>query len=467
MDACLRIQKKPFFMRKFIPQFDTMKPLKVLMIATLLVSFGACKKKSKERSYDEIVMDTVVSYTKEIYLWNTQLPATLPGKTPTEVMTNIRQYSIEPGFSGPVDRWSFAISKDEWNKISTGVSADFGMRVFFRSANDLRVASADKNGPAGIAGVQRGWKINSINGVAITDTSQSNFIVTTVYSSPTTRFNFTLPDNSTREVTLNSQVFSSNPFVIDSVYTIGANKIGYFVLNSFLGDTTQMKNRFDNVFTKFSGAGITDLVIDLRYNGGGYVLLAQYLLNYLVPGSGNNQMMFTEAYNAKYASRFNETVLFQKKGSLNLSRIFFIVSKQSASASELTINSIRPFMDVKIVGPTNSHGKPVGYGGYSAGPWYFFPVSFKTINKNNEANYYNGFAPDYISADGLDKNWGDANEACLFRTIRFITTGSWSRLAPVDEILANEQARLAPLNLKIDAPTFKGMISRKGIKKIY
>jgi len=363
------------------------------------------------------------------------LPATLPGKTPTEVMTNIRQYSIEPGFSGPVDRWSFAISKDEWNKISTGVSADFGMRVFFRSANDLRVASADKNGPAGIAGVQRGWKINSINGVAITDTSQSNFIVTTVYSSPTTRFNFTLPDNSTREVTLNSQVFSSNPFVIDSVYTIGANKIGYFVLNSFLGDTTQMKNRFDNVFTKFSGAGITDLVIDLRYNGGGYVLLAQYLLNYLVPGSGNNQMMFTEAYNAKYASRFNETVLFQKKGSLNLSRIFFI--------------------------------KPVGYGGYSAGPWYFFPVSFKTINKNNEANYYNGFAPDYISADGLDKNWGDANEACLFRTIRFITTGSWSRLAPVDEIHANEQARLAPLNLKIDAPTFKGMISRKGIKKIY
>jgi carboxyl-terminal processing protease len=467
MDACLRMKKKPLFIRKFIFQFDTMRPVHVLIIVVAAATFAACKKKNKERSYDEIVMDTVVSYTKEIYLWNTQLPATLPGKTPTEVMTNIRQYSIEPGFSGPVDRWSFAISKDEWNKLSTGVSADFGMRVFFRTSTDLRVAGVDKNGPAGIAGVQRGWKINSINGVAINDTSQSNFIVTTVYASPTTRFTFQLPDNSTRDVTLNSQIFTGNPFYLDSVYTQGANKIGYLVLNSFLGDTTQMKTRFDNAFTKFGGAGITDLVIDLRYNGGGYVLLAEYLLNYIVPNSGNNQMMFTEAYNDKYASRFNETVTFKKKGSVNLNRIFFIVSKQSASASELTINSIRPFVDVKIVGPTNSHGKPVGYGGYSAGSWYFFPVSFKTINKNNEANYYNGFAPDYVSADGLDKNWGDVNEACLFRTIRFITTGSWSRLAPIDETLAREQARLAPVNLQIDAPKFKGMISKKGIKRIY
>lgn len=433
----------------------------------MLVSFGACKKKNKERSFDEIVMDTVVSYTKEIYLWNTQLPATLPGKTPTEVMTNIRQYSIEPGFSAPVDRWSFAISKSEWNNISTGVSADFGMRVFFRNATDLRVASVERSGPSGIAGVQRGWKINSINGVTINDTSQSNFIVNTVYYSPTTRFNFTLPDNSIREITLNSQVFTGNPFVIDSVYNIGSNKIGYFVLNSFLGDTTQMKTRFDNVFTKFSSAGVTDLVIDLRYNGGGYVSLAQYLLNYLVPSSGNNQMMFTEAYNTKYASKFNETVIFQKKGAVNLNRIFFIVSKQSASASELTINSIRPFMDVKLVGPTNTHGKPVGYGGYSAGSSYFFPVSFKTINKNNEANYFNGFVPDYISADGLDKNWGDANEACLFRTIRFITTGNWSRMAPVDETLVNEQARIAPANVHLNEPAFNGMISKKGIKKIY
>jgi hypothetical protein len=437
-----------------------MKRLHISILAVLLVSFAACKKNKKERSYDEIVMDTVVAYTKEIYLWYNQLPATLPGNTPDAVMNNIRQYSKEPGFSAPVDRWSFAITKAEWNNISSGVGADFGMRVFFRNTTDLRVASVDRNGPAGAAGVQRGWKINSINGVTINDTSQSNFIVNTVYASPTTRFNFTLPDNSTRDVTLNSQIFAGNPFMTDSVYAFGASKIGYFVLNSFLGDTTQMRNNFDRIFNKFINAGVNDVVIDLRYNSGGYVSLSQYLLNWIVPNAGNGQVMFTEAYNDKYASRFNETAVFQKKGNLNLNRIFFIVSKQSASASELTINSIRPFMDVKLIGPTSTHGKPVGYGGWSAGNWYFFPVSFRTINKNNEANYFNGFTPDNISADGLDKNWGDVNEACLSRAIRFITTGSWSRLAPVDEILAREQALIAPANVHLDAPKLKGMFGK-------
>lgn len=453
--------------RKFISQSIAMKRFHITLLAVAVLSLAACKKNKKERSYDEIVMDTVVSYTKEIYLWYNQLPSTLPGTTPPEVMSGIRQFSKEPGFTNPVDRWSFAVSKTEWNNISTGVAADFGMRVFFRTSSDLRVASVDRNGPAGIAGVQRGWKINNINGVAINDTSQSNFIVNTVYAAPTTRFTFQLPDNSTRELTLNSQIFTGNPFVMDSVYTAGSSKIGYFVLNSFLGDTAQMRNNFDRIFNKFITAGVNDVVIDLRYNGGGYVSLAQYLLNWIVPSAGNGQMMFTEAYNDKYASRFNETVAYQKRGTLNLSRIFFIVSKQSASASELTINSIRPFLDVKLVGPTNTHGKPVGYGGYSAGPWYFFPVSFKMINKNNEANYYNGFAPDYVSADGLDRNWGDVNEACLFRAIRFITTGSWSRLAPIDEAVANEQARIAPANVHLDEPKLKGMFGRRGIVKIY
>jgi hypothetical protein len=437
-----------------------MKRFHILILLSVLVSFASCKKSKKERSYDEIVMDTVVSYTKEIYLWYNQLPSTLPGNTPDAVMNNIRQYSKEPGFSSPVDRWSFAITKAEWNNISSGVAADFGMRVFFRNSTDLRVASVDKNGPAGAAGVQRGWKINSINGVTINDTSQSNFIVNTVYAAPTSRFNLTLPDNTTREVTLNSQIFTGNPFLLDSIYTIGSNKIGYFVLNSFLGDTTQMRNNFDRIFNKFIAAGVNDVVIDLRYNSGGYVSLSQYLLNWIVPSAGNGQVMFTEAYNDKYASRFNETELFQKKGSLNLNRVFFIVSKQSASASELTINSMRPFTEVKLIGPTSTHGKPVGFGGWSAGSWYFFPVSFKTINKNNEANYYNGFAPDYISADGLDKNWGDVNEACLFRAIRFITTGSWARLAPVDETLAREQARIVQANVHLDEPQLKGMFGK-------
>ncbi|MBX9783218.1 MAG: hypothetical protein K2X48_07990 [Chitinophagaceae bacterium] len=440
-----------------------MKRLHFILLLVLVAGFVACKKKNKDKSYDELVMDTVRSYTKDIYLWYNQLPSALSGNDPGAAMNNIRPYSKEPGFSNPVDRWSFAMLQKDWNQLSSGVEADFGMKVFFRTTTDLRIAAVDRNGPAGAAQIKRGWKINSINGVTINDTSQRNFIVNTVYYAPTTRFNFTLPDNSTRDVTLNSQVFTNNPFLLDSVYTYGTNKIGYFVLNSFLGDTTQVRNEFDRIFNKFASAGVNDVVVDLRYNGGGFVSLSQYLVNYLTPSSGNGQVMFSYSFNDKY-TRFNSTATIQKKGNMNLSRVFFIISKQSASASEMTINSMKPFLDVKLVGPANSHGKPVGFYPIPAGNWYIFPVSFRTINKNNEANYFNGFTPDYISADGLDKNWGDVNEDCLSRTIRFITTGNWSRMAPIDQTLLNEQLRVVNTNIILDAPQFKGMVGKQNMK---
>lgn len=438
---------------------------KILLSAICLLALTtvACKKnKNNNKTTDQLVKDTTLSYARDIYIWYKTIPANMNAQSysdPNKIMEAIRPYSIEPGFANPVDRWSFAMLQSEWNQVSSGVAADFGMRVFFKTATDLRVASVDKNGPAGIANVKRGWKITSINGVAISDTSQSTFIVNTVYYSSTTKFGFTLPDNSTKEVTLNSLVFTGNPFMLDTVYTYGSNKIGYFVLNSFLGDTTAVKTGFNNIFTKFTSAGVNDVVIDLRYNGGGYVMLAQYMLDHLVPPSGNGQTMLTYAYNDKYTN-FNSTLKYSKKGNLNLSRVFFIVSKQSASASELAINSIKPFLDVKIIGPSNTHGKPVGFYPIPVGNWYMFPVSFRTINKNGEANYFNGFAPDNIAADGLDKNWGDADESCLAKAIKYITTGSWARMAPTDLSEVNEQVRIATANTQLDLPAFKGMVAK-------
>lgn len=442
----------------------------LLLCAIVFAIFSSCKKNRSDsgagnsRTKDQLVKDSSFAYAREIFLWFDQLPSSLNTdgfSNPDGIMRHIRQFSRETGFANPVDRFSFGALKKDWDNISSGVAADFGMRVFFRTTNDLRVSSVDSKGPAGIAGIKRGWRITSINGVAITDTSQSNFIVNTVYATPTTRFVFTLPDNSTREIILNSQIFTGDPFAVDTVYSFGTNRIGYFVLNSFLGDTNKVRQDFDRIFNRFAAAGITDLVVDLRYNGGGYVLLARYLLDYLVPNSGNGQMMFTNQFNSKYAAQFNTTALFAKKGSINLNRIFFIVSRQSASASELTINSIKPFMDVKIVGPSATNGKPVGFFPIPVGDWYIFPVSFRTINRNNEANYYNGFIPDYTSPDGLDRNWGDVDEACLSRAIRFITTGSWARIAPGDSKLLDEQLQLRKVNAQMDATHFSGMVGSR------
>jgi hypothetical protein len=118
-------------------------------------------------------------------------------------------------------------------------------------------------------------------------------------------------------------------------------------------------------------------------------------------------------------------------------------------------------MDVKIVGPEASYGKPVGYFPIPVGDWYIFPVSFRSTNKNGEGKYFNGLAPDKLVADGLDKDWGDQNEACLSSVMKYIGTGSFA----MGEIPGTAAGRAGTSNVevmrtnsKFTKKDFKGMV---------
>jgi hypothetical protein len=128
---------------------------KILAPAILLaLSFTACKKEDNltpdnlsptptdNTSMADKLKDTALLYSQDIYLWNDKIPATFNARSyadPSAIMTAIRQYSIEPGFTTAVDRWSFAIDQQQWDNISSGISGDFGLNVFFLKEGDLRV----------------------------------------------------------------------------------------------------------------------------------------------------------------------------------------------------------------------------------------------------------------------------------------------------------------------------------------
>jgi hypothetical protein len=152
---------------------------------------------------------------------------------------------------------------------------------------------------------------------------------------------------------------------------------------------------------------------------------------------------------------------FKKLGSLNLSRVFFIVSNNTASASELLINNLTPYMEVKVVGPSNTYGKPVGFFPISVGDWYIFPVSMRTTNKNGQGNYFNGIQVNKLVADGLDKDWGDVNEASFASTLKFITTGSF-RVQSQENYRVNSQVEAT--NMQIAEPSFRGAIVTRKLK---
>jgi carboxyl-terminal processing protease len=275
--------------------------------------------------------DSVLQLTRDIYLWYDQIPSTFDAQayaTPVETMTAIRTYSIETGFATPVDRWSFAMKKTEWDNTSTGhvqqlaeANADLGMNVFFRVQGDLRVRYVEPESAAGRAGVRRGWRITSINGSTNITTGNATVITNAVYESASSTFTFQKPDGTSVNITLNANAYNEHPVVLDSVYTAGSKKAGYLVFNSFLGDTAQISNDFNRVFSRFSREGVNELIIDLRYNGGGYVNVQERLANYLINSAYNRQVMMTEKFNEKY-SDYNSTTTFSKLGSVNVSRIW-------------------------------------------------------------------------------------------------------------------------------------------------
>ena len=417
------------------------------------------------------IKDSVLLYTKDVYLWYNQIPSYFEARSyadPEAIMTTIRQYSTEPGFSAPVDRWSFAMKKTEWDNMSGGLGStfsstsaadgDFGFGVFFNAEGDLRVKSVEKESPAGLAGIRRSWRITKINGSTNITSSNSSFIITNVYESTQSTFTFIKPNGASVDITLNAAHYKEHPVYLDTVYTINSKKIGYLVFNSFLGDTVEINNEFNRVFSKFASQNVSDVVVDLRYNGGGYVSVQERLANYLITSSANNSLMMKEQYNDKNAA-YNSSTFFRKTGSLNLNRVLFIVTNGTASASELLINNLKPYMDVKLIGPSNTHGKPVGFFPIPVGEWYIFPVSFKTTNKNGEGSYFNGFAVDSKVNDGLSKDWGDVTESCLASAVKYITGGTFRTSG--EEIFQELLPQVKISNSTLDAPSFKGTIETR------
>lgn len=409
------------------------------------------------------VKDSVLLLTRDIYLWNSQIPGSFAVQNyadPAAIMTAIQPYSNEPGFSGAVDKWSFAMKKTEWDNMSSGTShttataatGDFGFTVFFRAEGDLRVRLVEPNSPAGHAGVERGWRIVSINGNSNITTGNATFIISATYNASSGTFVFQKPSGGNVTLTLTAAQYAQKPVYLDTVYQISDKRIGYFVFNSFLGNINSINAEFQRVFDRFAAAQVTDVVVDLRYNGGGYVVLAEQLSNYLVSSTANGGLMMKQTYNSQNTAN-NSTTNFHKAGSVNLSDIYFIVGRGTASASELVINNLKPYMDVKLIGATPTHGKPVGFFAIPVGDWYIFPVSFRIVNRNGEGNYFNGIPVDAQVADGLDKDWGDVNETSLASAIRNITSGSY--LQREEDPVYNEPATVKHGNDLLNETTLK------------
>lgn len=403
--------------------------LKTKLIAIAFISFiglASCKKDDAVIATAPDLRDSVYLYSQDIYLWSNNLPSAaifkpLSYSTADSVMKKVRTYS--PFVNGKYqDRWSFVIDKKTWDNVVSGNSSNTGAEYGFVADADLRVKLVYSQSSAGTQGVKRGWKALKFNGVDATYANINQLNTELNKTSQTVLFQ--KPDGTQQTIMLTSVAYKSDYVMNPKVFLINGNNVGYFAFDSFLGANNgkSTTDELDKVFADFKSKNVTELVLDLRYNGGGYGSVSSHLGSLIAPTSAAGKAFVSSVHNKKY-SRFNKTDNFKSlANSLKLNRISIIVNKGTASASEELINGLKPVMTVKLIGNT-THGKPVGYYALPVMDSYVFPVAVKNVNSVGFDDFYQGFTVDKIQTDDITRDLGDPLEACLKTALDYIRTG--------------------------------------------
>lgn len=229
-----------------------------------------------------------------------------------------------------------------------------------------------------------------------------------------------LPSGEEQSATLVKRAVTIPTVSALRLYAVDGRTVGYLNFRNFVQPSF---SALDSAFAQLHEAGATELVLDLRYNGGGLVAVAQHLAS-LIGGTRTFDLTFAEfSHNGRH-NDLNRTLRFEAKtNALGLARLVVITTGASASASELVINSLRPFIPVVIVGDT-TYGKPVGQYSFAFCDKVLNPVSFILRNAQGEADFFDGFTPDCQAPDDLDHQLGDLEEASLAAAFSYLRTGA-------------------------------------------
>lgn len=378
----------------------------------------------------------------EWYLWNELIPEVKVGNYASA------DDLMEAMMNKQLDKWSYIENEEVYDALfEKGEYEGYGFRMAFDPEGNLRVAFVYQDSPFGRAGVQRSWIINKINGKAVKDMTTAT--LSEALQGSNHNFELMKPDGSILSESVTKTTIGINTVLTDKVFELEHTKVGYLAFNSFLATSEE---ELKVSFQKFKDANIQELIIDLRYNGGGRVNIAEWMASNIIGDLGNGKNFLEYKFNKNKAEENDSHIAFQPAEiPLNLDRVVFITSSGSASASELLINGLRPFIEVSLVGD-NTYGKPVGSFKFSFEGYAINPISFKVLNDQGIGEYYEGIPADAYVEDDLTHDLGDPQEARLKEALYYIQNGSFSGLsARKSTSLKSQQIELQGFRQEIGA----------------
>ena len=411
-----------------------MKKLKWFVVVVLLGSF-ACDPNEPPTPVDpnQEVKKAIFDSMREWYFWTEELPT-----NPNLASYSTNEALLDAIIFKPLDRFSYLTTQEAFTNAFVGRNAGHGFGFAFTADEKLYISFVFDEAPAGKDGWKRGWEITQINGQPISSyrTSSGGYDFKLGPPDPgiSNSFTFRLPDGSTTTRTNVKAEYQSNSVLDQRVIDVDGKKVGYWAYQSFKATAGLNPTRSSEVQSSmefFQNQGIQELIIDLRYNGGGSVAVAEQIMNYLIQPANSGKLMYVNKLNSIKTS-LNSSENFSKIGNLNLNRIIFLTSRGSASASELVINSLDPYMDLVLIGD-NTFGKPVGSFPLSRynnvlqqNNVELVPITFATANSEGKAEYFDGFPANFTVGDTPNVPWGDPADARLNAAIQYIRNGNVS-----------------------------------------
>jgi len=437
--------------------------IRVISFFLLIIVMVNCKKDPVAPPVPIVIKEAtdvnkfIYNGLKDYYLWVDQVPNLAAQKYTVKDSLNafLNSYT-DPNslFTSllykyqTIDKWSFIVDDskiiDNWIQgISETMGFDFMLARIGTTSNVFGfVRYVYKGSPAEKAGLKRGDLFMNVNDQPLTDTNYS----TLLFNVLTYRLSLASISSDNR-ISLNGKTVSmtaiqmqENPIQLDTVLNVGSLKVGYLVYNGFNADFDLQLN---DVFKKFKDAGIDRLVLDLRYNGGGSVQTAKYLAS-MIYGTATTKVFLKSQYNtgfqayivstdgaASLIENFTDKILKTTTmtadvpiNSVNMTRLYVITSDNTASASELLINGLKPYLQVYNVG-TNTAGKYVASftikdwdANGVVNPnnnWAMQPIVVKIANADGVTDYINGLVPDFTAEEDIGNlmPFGDQNETLL------------------------------------------------------
>jgi carboxyl-terminal processing protease len=294
------------------------------------------------------------------------------------------------------DTWSYIISQEAFERtfgegrtLGYGVMVA-GVEVTGHPEMPLYIRYVEPGSPAALAGLRRGDQIVAVNGRTSAELIEADDYADLVPANDGDQVTLDVrTDAGNSRVTLTADIYNLVPVPNTTVLTTpSGRKMGYVMVKDMID---QALAPFDAAFAQFKASGVQDVIIDLRYNGGGLVSVAEKIASFPNGAETNGEVFATLLYNDKRSSH-NESFRFVNyANATGLSRVYVLTGPRTCSASEQVINGLRPFVSVVTIGDTTC-GKPVGFLPQADGCGAVInAVNFESVNASNEGRYFDGF----------------------------------------------------------------------------